>query len=165
LAAPREPAFVLDENFPETVIPFVALHVPQVRLVPWKDVDRRLEAKSDPELIRALWQAGYPGAITLNWRMINFLDVLAMILQTRFTLIALEDAGEMPIQAAGLLLLHLPYIAKEFRPGVPQIWRLRRRPASPTFDDHVRRLERQLNDSIDAYRLSEADLHRPVLPP
>src|SRR5439155_14179659 len=107
---PEQIRFVVDENFPETIVPFVELHVPQVELVLWKQVDPRLESLEDDRLILALYQSGYGSLVTLNYRMLNFLNVLARIRQTQFALVALEDAGEMPIRAAGLLLYNLPQI-------------------------------------------------------
>ena len=77
---PEQIRFVVDENFPETIVPFVELHVPQVELVLWKQVDPRLESLEDDRLILALYQSGYGSLVTLNYRMLNFLNVLARIM-------------------------------------------------------------------------------------
>ncbi len=117
--------FALDEDFPDTILESLKLGVAEAELVPMRKLDLRLRGLDDWELLLALYHMpDIEGLISTDSGMLNLPRELAVLHQTRLTLVIVERAGHDPIRAAGLLLVHLPQICKKTVRSTAQIWRL-----------------------------------------
>jgi hypothetical protein len=117
--------FALDEDFPETIIDALGIGIPEVELVPVRRIDPRLRQMDDWELLLSLYHlAEWDGMLSTDSSMLNLPRELAVIHQTRLTLVAVEEAGHDPVRAAGLLLVHLPAICRKSVRSTGQIWKL-----------------------------------------
>ncbi len=58
---------------------------------------------------------------------------LSVLLQTKLSLVVVEEAGHDMLQATGLLFMHLADVCARTRPDEPQLWRLQaaERPGDP----------------------------------
>lgn len=141
---PRKPRFAYDQDFPENIAPtFVKVFRPSLELLSLRDLDPKLGTLGDRDLmVRLHRKHRCPGLITDNYLMLNHLDVLAVIKQLNFHLIACEAVGDDALKASGLLLLHLDDIASEYAPDTSQVWVLRHKKVSPMdFDAHINRVQ------------------------
>ncbi len=87
-----------------------------------------------------------------------------MLMQTRLSLVVVEEAGHDPLRATGLLLLHLPGICRDSTATKPQVWRLRAPPRRPVIDpwDELKRVADHQSEKAPAL-YAEAKLSRPEL--
>ena len=165
------PRFVLDHNFPQPVLGALG-YIREAELLPLADVDARLTKDyEDWQILLALRQlGGFDGFVTLDSAMARQPKELAVLRQTRLTLVILESAGHDPILATGLLLIHLGHMANQTKPRVAQLWILR----PPRLTSHITPLQ-QLETITGKpgetglvlykrWKLSQAELTRPVLP-
>jgi len=165
--------FALDQNFPQPIVALLAEYLTEeAELVPLGDIDRRLpDMENDWELLLSLHHDGRPwdGLITTDTSMLSLERELAVLMQTRLTLVAAEEAGHDPLRATGLLLLHLPGICKATTPARAQIWHLRAPGRLPHLDpwDQLGRVARHRSTSARRlYRnaqLSASELARDPL--
>jgi len=119
------PRFALDQNFPLNIINALG-HIPEADLVPLQQIDPALTRRhEDWEILLELYKQGYDGFITADSSMLALPKELAVLIQTRLTLVVAEGVGHDSIEATGLLLIHLPHIAHQSQPGLPQLWRVR----------------------------------------
>ncbi len=119
------PRFALDEGFPDTIFKLADL-LPGIDLVALRSADSRLVGNSeDWAVLLRLHQLGYDAFLTTDGRMTEDPKVLAVLHQTRSTLVSFLETGHEAIRASGLTLLHLPYIAKSNVETLPQLWTLR----------------------------------------
>lgn len=117
--------FALDEDFPDTILEALQWGVTEADLVPMRHLDQRLRGLDDWELLLALHHMqDIDGLITTDSGMLSLPRELAVIHQTNLTLVVVERAGDDPIRAAGLLLVHLPHICKKTVRSTGQIWKL-----------------------------------------
>ena len=130
-----KPRFALDQNFPTPIIQALRSSIVEVELAPVFAIDRRLSELDDWELLLALHHHPdrYDGLITTDSSMLSQARELAVLMQTRLTLVVAQAAGHDPVRATGLVLTHLPQIAKMTRPDKAQIWSLSAR--TPAADD------------------------------
>jgi hypothetical protein len=122
---------VLDQNFPfqATGLPWPAgLHVtPLMAIDPDLTHDR-----DDWEIFRALHGRGdVDGFITNNADILLLAREMVMLSRTQLTLVVTDGLGHDPLGATGLLMLHLPQIAKQHEAlagahHAPRIYQLRR---------------------------------------
>lgn len=118
------PRFVLDEQFPATVLDALGLGVPECQLVYARSIDKKLSNYEDWELLLEIHHlGGWDGLVTLDCHMLLQPKEVAVIHQTHLTVVGV-DAGEDPVRAAGLLLVHLPMICKKTTKATGQVWRL-----------------------------------------
>ena len=119
------PRFALDQNFPLNVLKALG-HIPEVVLDPLQSIDPLLTAGHDDwEILLELSKRNYDGFITADSSMIQLPRELVVLIQTRLTLVVVEDVGHDSLRATGLLLVYLPHIAHQTRQGTAQLWRLR----------------------------------------
>jgi hypothetical protein len=117
--------FALDEDFPETIIEALGIGIPEAELVPIRRIDPRLRQMDDWRLLLSLYHLQeWDGMVSTDAKMLSLPRELAVIHQTRLTLVAVEQAGHDPVRAAGLLLVHLPTICRKSVRSTGQIWRL-----------------------------------------
>jgi hypothetical protein len=88
---------------------------------------------------------------------------LAVLCQTKLTLVAAEAVGHDPIKATGLVLAHITRICEQTRMDTAQVWRLRTstRPAEEPWDFLCRVAERRAARAPDLYpseRATEVEL-------
>lgn len=142
---PDLPIFVLDESFPQPIVGATVLRSQVRKRVPLdirllEDVDQTLYETHDHHLIRALDAQGVEGLFTCDDAMVFRPEVLRAIGDTGFTVVTAQRAGDDPILASGLVLVHLGEIAAQHRRGNDQIWRLGAAPSRPmSVEEHRER--------------------------
>ncbi len=138
---------------------------PEIELVPVKDIDPGLTAAlEDHHLIQSLWQRGFEGLVTCDDSMLWLPEVVSMIKQTRFSVVACADAGHDVLKASGLLLTQMQSVAKRHDALKPQIWILTVRERQPRpFPEHAAEVESRSGVKLDTLRLSRHELDAPVL--
>ena len=161
-------ALPLDHNFPQPILAALSDWLGDVELLPIGHIDRRLTNLGDRELVLALYQLGYRGLVTNNYRMLQNPVELAAVIKTKLSIFAIEGLGNDPIRAAGALLLDLPSAVNAVEAGRPGIFWLRPRVPQPNDPwDLLKQLaHRQHEDVGDLYRqvaVSDDELATPVL--
>lgn len=164
------PHFGVDHDFPEPLLnaarPFLTFDGTMLR-----HIDPALVAdKEDWEVILALYQLGYDGLITLDAAMLQLTKEIAVVHQTRSTLVVIEAAGDNPLRAMGQLMVQAPHIAGAFDRGRPQIFRIPApraiRPSSAW--DRLGELASERGEAIEAVfradSLSDGELETPGAP-
>lgn len=163
--------FALDQNFPEPIVDGLAdWLVPDAALVPIRRIDARMATLDDWEVLAALHadDADWDGLITTDAKMLSLPRELAVMSQTKLTLVVAEAVGHDPIKATGLILAHLGRICEQTRQDVAQVWRLRTstKPADDPWDYLTKVAERRGSDAQELYaseRLSRKQLLRSPL--
>lgn len=164
--------FALDESFPQPIVALLTEYLrDEAELVPLAGIDPRLaESDDDWRTLLFLHQRGeWDGLITTNSGMLSLPRELAVLMQTKLSLVVAEESGHDPLRASGLLLLHLPGICRDTTATKPQLWRLRapgRRPAIDPWDELERVADDQGESAADLYaeaKLSRSDLERDPL--
>jgi hypothetical protein len=161
--------FALDEDFPETIIQALGLGVPEAELIPIRLIHPSLRQMDDWKVLVALYQLGdWDGLLTTDTGMLKLPRELAVIHQTRLTLVAVDEAGHDPIRGAGLLLVHLPMVCRKTVRTAGQIWRLSAQ--NKNHDDPWKELlkiaahqNRSVQDLYQSNRLSTEELQRSPL--
>ncbi len=163
--------FALDQNFPEPIVNALAawLRV-DAELVPIRTIHSRMATIDDWEILHALHAADerWDGLITTDARMLSLPKELALLCQTRLTLVVAEAVGHDPIKATGLILAHIGRICDQTRPDRSQVWRLRTntRPADDPWTFVTQAAERRGETAADLYareQLDAAELQRSPL--
>lgn len=161
--------FALDEDFPETIIDALGIGIPEAELVPIRRIDPRLRQMDDWRLLLSLYHLNeWDGLVSTDAKMLSLPRELAVIHQTKLTLVAIEQAGHDPVRAAGLLLVHLPTICRKSVRSTGQIWRLSAQ--NKNHDDpweELKRVAHHRKTSVDHLfrenRLSRLELRRDPL--
>jgi len=164
---PRRPLFVLDENFPEPVLrAALSQWAPEIDLRPLKNVEPRLLGdQEDWRVILGAKQAGAEGLVTCDDSMLHLPEVIAVIEQTAFTVISCQETGHDGIVASGLLIAHIPRIARRHDPHRPQVWQLSAPERQPRrIGDLKEEIRRRSGRDVDAYKLSQQMLESPLFP-
>lgn len=116
--------FALDQNFPEPIVDALAawLRV-DAELVPIRTIDSRMSTIDDWEVLHALHASVEPwdGLITTDAKMLSLPKELALLCQTKLTLVVAEAVGHDPIKATGLILAHIGRICDQTRPDRAQV--------------------------------------------
>lgn len=117
--------FVLDQNFPvqATGLPWPA----PISLSRLRDIDPALTRDhEDWQIFRALRDRGdVDGFITNDANLLDLPREMVMLSLTKLTLVVTKDMARDPLGATGLLMLHLPQIARQNHP-TPRIYVLSR---------------------------------------
>lgn len=116
--------FALDQNFPEPIVNALRDAVVEAELVPVRQIDERLPRFDDWKLLLALHHHERPweGLITTDSSMLALPRELAVLHQTRLTVVVAKKAGNDPLRATGLVLTHLPQICKVTDRKKAQVW-------------------------------------------
>jgi hypothetical protein len=149
--------FALDQNFPEPIVNALAAWLrADAELVPIRTIDARMATIDDWQILHALHagEESWDGLITTDARMLNLPKELALLCQTRLTLVVAEAVGHDPIKATGLILAHIGRICEQTSADRAQVWRLRTntRPADDPWDYMTRTAERRGESAGDLYR-------------
>ena len=118
--------FALDQGFPLPIVSVLVAYMTEAELVPFGDIDPHLAELDDWEVLLSLHhhERLWDGLITTD-DMIWLPRELAVLMQTKLTLVLADEAGHDPLKATGLVLAHLPGICKRTRLGLAQLWILR----------------------------------------
>ncbi len=157
--------FALDHNFPKPLVNALRDHIREAELVSIADIDPRMPDLDDWQVLLALHLHPRPwdGLVTSDDSMLNQPRELAVLHQTKLTLVVAESAGHDPLKASGLLLTHLPSICENTRREIPQVWRLHTKTRNPEKAwNCIGRLAARQKVSIEelfrAHRLTTAEL-------
>ena len=159
--------FALDHNFPDPIVAVLADFQEAAKLVRVDEIDSRMPDLEDWELLLALSLHPQPwdGLITTDSSMLNQGPELAVLVQTKLTLVVAEGSGHDPVKACGLLFAYLGGICDQTTPSTPQAWTLRAasRPHQEPWDLLKRFAEhnnRTVSDVWTEFRLSREQLER-----
>lgn len=157
--------FALDQNFPAPIVDVLSEFQTDARLVPVAHIDDRMSELDDWEILLALHHHAEPwdGLITTDTSMLNQPLELSVLIQTRLTLVAIQEAGHNPVKASGLLFAYLPGICRRTTPARPQLWKpsAANRAAEAPWEQLARVAEHRhatARGLLDAHRLNEAGL-------
>lgn len=160
--------FALDHNFPEPIVEVlsdVQEGSGDAELVSVSDIDPRMADLDDWEIMLALHHHERPwdGLITTDSSILNQPPELAVLIQTKLTLIVAMGAGDNPIKATGLLFAYLSGICNRTDPETAQVWKLSavNRPANRPWDELKRAADHRHENPEDLWRenrLSETEL-------
>jgi hypothetical protein len=163
-ARPRK-LFALDQNFPDPIVEVLAGFQVAAELVPLRDIDERLAEVDDWEVLLALslHERPWDGLITTDTSILNQPLELSVLIQTKLTLVAVQEAGHNPVKASGLLFAYLDGICKRTRQDRAQLWTpgARQREAKQPWDalaliaDH---LNVETNGLFETHRLTPEQL-------
>src|SRR5215210_1763422 len=144
--------FALAQNFPEPIVNALNDFIPEVELVPVREIEALLAELDDWEVLLALHHHERPwdGLITNDHRILNLPREMAVLRQTNLSLVVAQSVGHDPIRATGLLFTHLEYIARETSADESQIWRLvaRNRPGDNAWS-YLERIAQHQNRDVD----------------
>lgn len=121
----------LDHNFPEPILDCLREHIVDANLVPLRWIDGRLPDLDDRQLVILLYQLGYPGFVTGNYKMLQNPRELAAVIATGINVFAIEAVGHDPLRATGALLLDLPPTIRAMESGASGVFRFRPRRPRP----------------------------------
>jgi hypothetical protein len=165
--------FAVDQAFPLPIVETLRDFQTDAELVRLSEIDTRLAELDDWEVLLALHHHVRPwdGLITTDSSMLNEAPSLAVLEQTKLTLVIAMGAGHDPVKASGLLFAYLGRICKLTQRDEGQIWQLKAGnilPGAPE-DALARVADHQnlpLDDLIAAARLDDKALaHDPLEPP
>ena len=156
--------FALDQNFPEPIVKALNEYIPEAQLVPLRAIDRKLPTLDDWQVLLALHhdKNAWEGLVTTDSAMLRLPRELAVLVQTKLTLVVPERAGNDPLRATGLLLTHLPFVCRNTTSTAAQLWVLgatQKKHDDPW--DHIRieakRRKTTPKELFEQHRLSDTD--------
>lgn len=158
----------MDHNFPEPLLRRVAEWIPEVEFVWLREIHPDLPKLEDRRMIIALHQLGWVGLVTNNHKMLAIPTELAAILKTKIGFFCIKGTGDDAVRASGALLLDLPGVLKDFRPGSGAIYVLRPRRPRPQegwalFTTAAERQDREPADLYEEVGVSDRELAEPIL--
>ncbi|MDE0169105.1 MAG: hypothetical protein OXK16_14530 [bacterium] len=161
-------ALPLDHNFPQPILAALSDWLGDVELLPIGHIDGRLTNLRDRERILTLYQLGYRGLVTNNYRMLQNPVELAAVIKTKLSVFAVEGLGDDPIRATGALLLDLPSVVNAVKAGRAGVFWLRPRVPQPRdpwdlFKRLANRREEEVGDLYRQVAVSDDELAAPVL--
>jgi hypothetical protein len=158
--------FALDQNFPVPIVNVLRQYIVEAELVSLSSINPDLVRDTeDWQVLLALHKhpSHWDGLITTDAGMLRLPKEMAVLCQTKLTLVVAEGAGHDPVKATGLVLAHLPGICEKTDPNVAQLWVLRattRGHEEPW--ERLRRIaeqsKRAINDLYREVRLSRDEL-------
>jgi hypothetical protein len=139
--------------------------LPEFEIISVRDHDGRLSREyEDWEVILECAQGGVEGYISDDDGMLDNPRVIAVIEQLRMTLVVCVEINHDPIAATGLLLAHLPRVAKRHHSNRVQIWKIHPTEQRPRdIAEFKDRIERNSGMKVDDVRLSVDELRGPLL--
>ncbi len=150
MSLPRRPRFALDQNFPAPIVAALRDYIVEADLVAIGDIHPRLPTLDDWQLLVVLSRESpaCDGLVTTDNSMLLQERELAVLIQTKLTLVVADAAGDDPIKATGLVLAYLPWIAKRKHGHQAQVWLLRTapRPAEDPWD-RLKRIAQQQGET------------------
>ena len=125
--------FALDQNYPLPIVAALQEYMTEAELVALADIDSVLTDIDDWQVLPSLHHhpLDWDGLITTDSGILSLPREVAVLLQTRLTLVVADAAGHDPLKATGLVLTYLPWIAAHSRRDEAQVWVLRARNQPP----------------------------------
>jgi len=162
--------FALDQNFPQPIVSALSEFMVEAELVALPEIDDRLTDLDDWEVLLALHhhEREWDGLLTTDSGMLSLPRELAVLMQTRLTLVVAHAAGHDPLKATGLVLTYLPWIAAHTQPDEAQVWVLRsaNKPAENPWN-HLEKVATRTGTTAsalyEAEKLTNAELSRDPL--
>ena len=115
-------------------------------------------------MVLGLHQLGIEGLVTNDANMLSLPEVLCVIEQTGFSVVACESSGHDALVATGLLLTHMSRVARRHVVGTPQVWLLRAPDRGPErFQELKASTEARTGLKVVDFRLTRKQLHEPVV--
>lgn len=162
--------FAPDQNFPQPIVSALGEFMVEAELVALAEIDERLIDLDDWQVLLALHhhERSWDGLLATDTGMLSLPRELAVLMQTRLTLVVAHAAGHDPLKATGLVLTYLPWRAAHTRPDEAQIWVLRsaNKPAEDPWsylDKAATRKGATASALYDAEKLTSAELARDPL--
>jgi hypothetical protein len=162
--------FALDQNFPQPIVDGLAEYIIEAALVPLVRIDEKLATLEDWEVMLALHrhERAWDGLITTDANMLALPRELAVLMQTKLTLVVSKESGHDPIKATGLLLAYLPGICQQTERETSQVWTLRavQRPADDPWEKMDQLARRHATTAAKLYaanKLSAKEMRRDPL--
>lgn len=153
--------FALDQNFPQPIVNVLQDFQADADLVPVSAIDPRMAELDDWQLLLALrhHERSWDGLITTDSSILFQPLELAVLIQTRLTLVVALEAGHNPVKATGLLFAHLSGICKRTRTDEAQLWRLQARTQAhiPPWDQLKIVAEHQNADASSLFGANRLD--------
>jgi hypothetical protein len=149
--------FALDQNFPLPIVDVLAKYIVEAELVPLAAIDPSLTRDTeDWQVLHALHKHAqhWDGLITTDSGMLLLPKEMAVLCQTKLTLVIAAGSGHDPVKATGLVLAHLPGVCARTTPDEPQLWLLKAatQPHEKPWDQ-LRKLAQQRKVNVkDLYR-------------
>ncbi len=149
--------FALDQNFPLPIVDSLREWLAaDAELVPIAEIHPDMATLEDWEVLLALHTDERPwdGLITTDASMLSLPRELAVLCQTKLTLVVAVAAGHDPIKATGLVFAHISNICTRTRPDAAQVWRLATtaRPADDPWEYLGRAARRRGETAQQAFR-------------
>lgn len=119
--------FALDHNFPQPIVGVLGRFQADAELVRIDAIHSAMSDLDDWELLLALHHHREPwdGLITTDSSILRQPTELAVLIQTKLTLVVAMQAGHNPVKASGLLFANLEGVCQRTRHDRAQVWRLR----------------------------------------
>ncbi len=163
------PRFGVDHNFPEPLLEAIRGYLPfGVEMI--KRISPLLvDNVDDWQVLLALAQQRYHGFISLDFEAIALPKEMAVVHQTKLTVVAIEAAGDNPLRAVGQLLIHATHIEKNYRAEEPQVFKIsppRLKPPLTAWNclgEIAGRQTKAVEQLFREHRLTNDDLQRDVL--
>lgn len=104
-----------------------------VELVPIRSIGSAWAKLEDWEVLWALreHERRWDGLITADHRMLALPKEMAVLEQTKLTLVVAQSLGHNPIKATGLVLAHIQHVCAKTRSSEAQVWLLSTREKDP----------------------------------
>jgi hypothetical protein len=120
----------------------------------------------DWQVILGCAQGGVEGYISDDDGMLDNPQVIAVVEQLHMTLVVCAEINHDPIAATGLLLAHLPRVAKRHHSKRAQVWKIRPTEQRPRKIAELKdRIERNSGMRVADFHLSRQELREPLLGP
>ncbi len=158
----------IDHNFPEPILRCLDEFIPDIRLLPLRQIHPALPRLGDRELLVALHQLQYSGLVTSNYKMLQNPRELAAVLKTKITVFAIEGVGHDPVRATGALLLDLPAAITAVTSGASGVFWLRPRRPQPQdpwelFQRAAEKRHEHPADLYDHVQVPDTELATPLV--
>lgn len=160
----------LDHNFPEPILNAVSPWINEVNLIPIRHINVQLAELQDRQLLIALYQLGYSGLVTNNYKMLHNPAELAAVIKTKLSVVAIQGLGDDLVRATGALLLYLPSIVRALESGRHGVFRLRPRTPQPEnpreiFRKIAMRRQEIYKEMYTHFEVSDKELSTLIIPP
>ncbi len=121
------------------------------------------ERVEDWQVIVGLRQRGAEGLVTCDDSMIEIAQVVAVIEQTKFSVVTCRAAGDDALKASGMLLTQLPAVGRRHDNDKPLVWRLHVPEQQPKKIGELKAaIELRSGVRVDDYRVSKETLQGPL---
>lgn len=143
----------------------IATYVLEVALVSIREFAPELTGRDveDWQVILGLRQGGAEGFVTCDDSMLEVAQVVAVIEQTKFSVVTCQAAGDDAMKASGMLLTHLPAVGRRHDDDKPLVWRLHAAEQRPKKIGELKKtIEERSGLKVDDYRVSRETLQGPL---